>query len=154
MEPLVLASLGIAGMFVLIALHVPIGVAMGMAGFVCIGFMLGWGPAISLFKTEPSAVVSHRDLGVIPLFLLMGAFASAAGLSTDLYRLAYALVGHYRGGLAMSTIGGCAGFGAVCGSSVATAATMARVALPEMLKRGYSPLSRPGASLPAARSAC
>ncbi len=126
-------------MFVLIALHVPIGVAMGVSGFVCVGLMLGWGPAISLLKTVPSGIVSNRELAVIPLFLLMGAFAGAAGLSADLYRLAYALVGHYRGGLAMSTIGGCAGFGAVCGSSVATAATMTRVALPEMLDRGYQP---------------
>ncbi len=69
----------------------------------------------------------------------MGGFASAAGLSTDLYRLAYALVGHYRGGLALSTIGGCAAFGAVCGSSVATCATMTHVALPEMLNRNYQP---------------
>ncbi len=139
MDPLLLASLGLAAMFVLIALHIPIGVAMGVSGFVCVGLMLGWGPAISLLKTEPSGIVSNRELAVIPLFLLMGAFAGAAGLSADLYRLAYALVGHRRGGLAMSTIGACAGFGAVCGSSVATAATMTRVALPEMLDRGYQP---------------
>ncbi|NQU72322.1 MAG: TRAP transporter large permease subunit, partial [Rhodospirillales bacterium] len=139
MDPLLLASLGIGAMFALIALHVPIGVAMGLSGFVCVGLLLGWDPAISLFKTEPSGVIASRDLAVIPLFLLMGSFAGAAGLSADLYRLAYAVVGHYRGGLAMSTIGACAGFGAVCGSSVATAATMTRVALPEMLKRGYQP---------------
>jgi tripartite ATP-independent transporter DctM subunit len=139
MDPLVLGLLGIAGMFVLIVLHVPIGVAMGLAGFVCVGIMLGWGPAIALFGIEPSGIVSHRELAVIPMFLLMGSFAGAAGLSADLYRLAYALVGHLPGGLAMSTIGGCAGFGAVCGSSVATAATLTRVALPEMLRRGYQP---------------
>ncbi len=139
MDPLVLAGLGLAGMFLLIALHIPIGVAMGVSGFICVGLMLGWGPAISLLKTEPTGIIANRELAVIPLFLLMGAFAGAAGLSADLYRLAYALVGHYRGGLAMSTIGGCAGFGAVCGSSVATAATMTRVALPEMLDRGYQP---------------
>ena len=139
MDPLLLGSLGIAGMFVLIVLHVPIGVAMGLAGFVGVGLILGWEPAVSLFRTEPSSIVSHRDLAVIPLFLLMGSFAGAAGLSADLYRLAYAFVGHLRGGLALSTIGGCAGFGAVCGSSVATAATMTRVALPEMLSRNYSP---------------
>jgi tripartite ATP-independent transporter DctM subunit len=139
MDPLLLASLGIGAMFALIALHVPIGVAMGLSGFVCVGLLLGWEPAISLFKTEPSGVVASRELAVIPLFLLMGSFAGAAGLSADLYRLAYAVVGHYRGGLAMSTIGACAGFGAVCGSSVATAATMTRVALPEMIKRGYQP---------------
>ena len=139
MDPLVLGLLGIAGMFVLIALHVPIGIAMGLAGFICVSLVLGWRQAIALFAIEPSGIVSHTALAVIPLFLLMGSFAGAAGLSADLYRLAYALVGHLRGGLAMSTIGGCAGFGAVCGSSVATAATMTRVALPEMLKRGYQP---------------
>ncbi|TDI59636.1 MAG: TRAP transporter large permease [Alphaproteobacteria bacterium] len=139
MDPLILGLLGIAGMFVLIALHVPIGVAMGLAGFVGVGLLVGWGPAIALFGIEPSGIVSHDALAVIPLFLLMGSFAGAAGLSADLYRLAYALVGHRRGGLAMSTIGACAGFGAVCGSSVATCATMTRVALPEMLKRGYEP---------------
>jgi C4-dicarboxylate transporter, DctM subunit len=76
---------------------------------------------------------------VVPLFLLMGSFAGVSGLSSDIYRLAYAFIGHRNGGLALATIGGCAGFGAVCGSSVATAATMGRVALPEMLSRGYSP---------------
>ncbi len=140
MDPLVLAGLGLAGMFALIALHIPIGVAMGVSGFICVGLILNdWSAAISLLKSEPSGIIANRELAVIPLFLLMGAFAGAAGLSADLYRLAYALVGHYRGGLAMSTIGGCAGFGAVCGSSVATAATMTRVALPEMLDRGYQP---------------
>ena len=140
MDPLTLAGLGLAGMFLLIALHIPIGVAMGVAGFIGVALILGdWGAAVTLLKDEPSGIVANRDLAVIPLFLLMGAFAGAAGLSADLYRLAYALVGHYRGGLAMSTIGGCAGFGAVCGSSVATAATMTRVALPEMLSRGYQP---------------
>ena len=139
MDPILLAIVGLVAMFVLIALHVPIGVAMGLTGFVCLGVMLDWGAAISLFRTEPASVIANRDLGIIPLFLLMGAFAGAAGLSSDLYRLAAALIGHYRGGLAMATIGGCAGFGAVCGSSVATAATMARVALPEMLDRKYKP---------------
>lgn len=139
MDPLVLAALGIGLMFLLIALHVPIGVAMGLSGFICVGLLLGWDPAISLFKTSPSGLIANRELAVIPLFLLMGSFAGAAGLSADLYRLAYALVGHYRGGLAMSTIGACAGFGAVCGSSLATAATMTRVALPEMLQRDYAP---------------
>jgi len=139
MDPIFLGMLGLCAMFALIALHVPIAIAMGLTGFVTVGLMLGWGPAAAVIKSEASAMMSHRDLGVIPLFLLMGSFATAAGLSRDLYRLAYALVGHYPGGLAMSTIGGCAGFGAICGSSVATAATMTRVALPEMLERGYRP---------------
>ncbi len=139
MDPILLAALGIGGMFVLILLQIPIGVAMAVAGFVGFGFLGGFGPAISLFATEPVGVLSSLDLAVIPLFLLMGSFAGVSGLSADIYRLAYALIGHRRGGLALATIGGCAGFGAVCGSSLATAATMGRVALPEMLKRGYAP---------------
>lgn len=139
MDPILVASLGLVGMFVLIILHIPIGIAMAVAGFVGFGILNGFGPAASLFATEPVGVIANLDLAVIPLFLLMGSFAGVSGLSADIYRLAYALIGHRKGGLALATIGGCAGFGAVCGSSLATAATMGRVALPEMLKRGYAP---------------
>jgi C4-dicarboxylate transporter DctM subunit len=139
MDPITIALLGMAGMFLLIALHVPIGVAIGISGVVGFGFLGGWGPAFSLIGTEYITVFTNAELAVIPLFLLMGSFAGVSGLSSDIYRLAYAFIGHRRGGLAMATIGGCAGFGAVCGSSLATAATMGRVALPEMLDRGYSP---------------
>ncbi len=138
MDPIFIATLGLIGMFVLIGLHVPIGVAMATAGVVGFGLLGGWKPAISLLATEPVSVFTSLDLAVIPLFLLMGSFAGVSGLSSDIYRLAYAFIGHRRGGLALATIGGCAGFGAVCGSSLATAATMGRVALPEMLDRGYS----------------
>ena len=139
MDPIVVGSLGMLGMFVTILMHVPIGIAMGLTGFFGVGILIGWGPAISLLATEPSATIANESLAVVALFLLMGSFAGAAGLSADLYRLAYAAIGHRRGGLAMATIGGCAGFGAVCGSSVATAATFSRMALPEMLSRGYQP---------------
>lgn len=138
MDPIWVAALGMAGMFVLIILQIPIGVAMAMAGFIGFGILGGWPAAISLFATEPVSVISSMDLAVIPLFLLMGSFAGVSGLSSDIFKLAYAFIGHRRGGLALATIGGCAGFGAVCGSSLATAATMGRVALPEMLDRGYS----------------
>ncbi len=138
MDPITIALLGMLGMFVLIALHVPIGVAIGAAGVVGFGILGGWGPAFSLIGTEYITVFTNAELAVIPLFLLMGSFAGVSGLSSDIYKLAYAFVGHRRGGLALATIGGCAGFGAVCGSSLATAATMGRVALPEMLGRGYS----------------
>ena len=138
-DPLLIAGVGILGMLALIALHIPIGVAMAIGGFVGVGIMLGWGPAVTLFGTETSAHISSSELAIIPLFLLMGSFAGAAGLSSDIYRLAYVFVGHRRGGLALATIGGCAGFGAVCGSSVATAATMTKIALPEMLERNYAP---------------
>ena len=139
MDPMVIGILGLAGIFVLIALHVPIGVALAIAGLISFAVLQSLEAGITLFGTEPARLMANPDIGVIPLFLLMGGFSSAAGLSADIYRLAYALFGHYRGGLAIATIGGCAGFGAVCGSSVATVATMTRVALPEMLKRQYSP---------------
>jgi C4-dicarboxylate transporter DctM subunit len=139
MDPILIGSIGLAGMFLMIALHVPIGIAMGLTGFFGVGFLIGFEPAASLLGTEPSAAIANEGLAVLALFLLMGSFAGAAGLSADLYRLAYAFIGHRPGGLAMATIGGCAGFGAVCGSSVATAATFSRMALPEMLSRGYQP---------------
>lgn len=139
MDPVLLALLGLAGMFLLILLHVPLGIAMGVAGVVGFGALSGYMPALSLLASETSSLFQSLDLATIPLFIMMGGFASAAGLSEDLYRLAYALVGHRRGGLAMATIGGCAGFGAVCGSSIATTATFGRVSLPAMLERRYAP---------------
>jgi tripartite ATP-independent transporter DctM subunit len=137
MDSLFTGLLGLGLMFALIALHVPIGVAMGVAGLVGCSFIIGWEPALSLLSTEPSSALSSLALAVIPLFLLMGNFAHAGGLSTELYRVAGAFFGHRPGGLAISTVLGCAGFGAVCGSSVATAATMSRIALPEMLSHRY-----------------
>src|SRR5512134_659566 len=139
MDPLLIAVLGTIGMFLLIALHIPIGVAMALAGVIGFTFLVGWSPAVALLANGPVSVLSNMDLAVIPLFLLMGSFAGVGGLSADIYRLAHATIGHRPGGLALATILGCAGFGAICGSSIATAATMGRVALPEMLKRGYSP---------------
>jgi TRAP-type C4-dicarboxylate transport system permease large subunit len=139
MDPVMLAVLGIAAMFLLILLHVPLGVAMGVSGIIGFALIGGVMPALSLLASETASTFSSLDLATIPLFILMGGFASAAGLSEDLYRVAYALVGHRRGGLAVATIGGCAGFGAVCGSSIATTATFGRVALQPMLERGYAP---------------
>jgi tripartite ATP-independent transporter DctM subunit len=136
---MLIAALGTIGMFVLIALHIPIGVAMAIAGVVGFALLSGWSPAVALLASGPVSVLSNMDLAVIPLFLLMGSFAGVSGLSADIYRLAYAMIGHRPGGLALATVYGCAGFAAICGSSIATAATMGRVALPEMLKRGYSP---------------
>ncbi len=139
LDPIVIAFLGIAGMFVLIGLHFPIGIAMGIAGFFGIMAMIDPMAAAKMFATLPTQVLTTQELGAIPMFLLMGSFAAAAGLSTDLYRLFHAFLGHYRGGLAAATIGGCGGFGAVCGSSLATASTFMRIAMPEMLDRGYRP---------------
>jgi C4-dicarboxylate transporter, DctM subunit len=139
MDPIVLSIIGIIGMFLLIIFHVPIGIAMGIAGLAGVTAILGFEPASSLLATVPTQVLKTRELGAIPMFLLMGSFAAAAGLSSDLYRLFSAMVGHFRGGLAMATIAGCGGFGAICGTSVATAATFMRIALPEMLQRRYRP---------------
>lgn len=126
-------------MFVLIFLHVPLGVAMGVAGVVGFGVLAGFAPALTLLASETANLFSSLELAAIPLFLMMGAFATVAGLSEDLYRIAHAFLGHRRGGLSMATIGGCAGFGAVCGSALATAATFGKVALPQMIRRGYAP---------------
>jgi len=139
MEPYLIGLIGMAAMLILIFAQVPIGVAMGIAGVLTFGAIRGnFEAALTLFGTETVSKVSSSELAIIPLFLMMGAFATVGGLSGDLYRIAHSLIGHVRGGLAMATIGGCAGFGAVCGSSIATASTMTRVSLPEMMSRSYS----------------
>lgn len=138
MDPLVAGLIGLLAMFGLIVLQVPIGIAMGLVGIVGTASIIGWGPAVTILATEPSATMTGEGLAVLAMFILMGNLAHTGGLSSELYRLAYAFLGHRRGGLCMATIAACGGFGAVSGSSVATAATMARVALPQMLQRGYA----------------
>jgi C4-dicarboxylate transporter, DctM subunit len=138
-DPLTVAGLGLAGMFALILLHVPLGIAMGVTGTIGFALLVDWGPAFALLANETASAFTSLDLATIPLFILMGGLAGVAGLSDDLYRMAQALVGHRRGGLSVATVGGCAAFGAVCGSSIATTATFTRVALPSMIRRGYSP---------------
>jgi len=126
-------------MLVLLALRVPIGISMfvtGVAGYVT---MAGWEPLLAYLKTVAYARYSVYDLSVVPLFLLMGSFASRGGLSKALFNAAGSLIGHWRGGVAMAAVGACAGFGAICGSSLATAATMGQVALPELRRLNYSP---------------
>jgi tripartite ATP-independent transporter DctM subunit len=139
MTPLAIGAAGIGALFVLILAQVPIGFAMIVVGIVGLALQTSWGPALTVLATEPANVLSNVDLATVPLFLLMGTFATTAGFSSDIYNAVAALFGHRKGGLAYATIGGCAAFGVVCGSSTATAATFAKVALPEMLKRGYSP---------------
>ena len=112
-------------------------ITVGIIGFALQGG--GWMPAFSFLANEPSYVLASTDLSAVPLFLLMGTFASVAGFSEDVYAAAAAFLGHRRGGLAYATIGGSAAFGSICGSSTATAATFAKVALPQMLRRGYAP---------------
>lgn len=139
MDPFLIVAVGLLVMFLLIGLHVPIGFAMLVVGIGGYALMAGMKPALSTFVSEVIANIENPGLAVIPLFLLMGSFATAGGLSAEIFRVANAFVGHRRGGLAMATMGGCGVFGAVCGSSTATAATFGAVALPEMLKRGYAP---------------
>jgi len=127
-----------AFMLVLLALRVPIAISMfltGVAGYVT---MTGWAPLLSYLKTVAYGRFSVYDLSVVPLFLLMGSFASRGGLSKALFGAAGSLIGHWRGGVAMAAVGACAGFGAICGSSLATAATMGQVALPELRRLKYS----------------
>src|SRR5690606_38368399 len=133
---------GLAAIAIMIALmfvRVPIGLAMFMTGAVGIAYFVGPTPILANLAGLVYDNFSKYSLSVIPIFLLMGAFASRAGLSGALFRAGQAFLGHRRGGLAMAAIGACAGFGAICGSSVATAATMAQVALPEMKRAGYHP---------------
>jgi tripartite ATP-independent transporter DctM subunit len=133
-----IALLLFAGMLALMALRVPIALAMMVPGAVGYVALSGWTPFTHFLKGLAWARLANYDLTVIPLFLLMGAFATQGGLSRSLFAAASSLVGHLRGGLAMAAVMACAAFGSVCGSSVATAATMAKVALPEMRRHHYS----------------
>jgi C4-dicarboxylate transporter DctM subunit len=135
-------AIGIAGilaLFALVLLHVPLAFAMIVVGIVAFALQTNWGPALTFLASEPSQVLGSMDLAAVPLFLMMGAFVNVSGFSRDLYTAAAALLGHRRGGLSYATIGGSAAFGAICGSSPATVATFTQVALPEMLRRNYSP---------------
>jgi len=120
------------------ALRVPIGLAMGTAGMVGFGLLTGIKPAINLVSLSVISTFSDYTMGLIPLFVLMGAAAVASGISSDMFRSAQHWLGGFRGGLAVATIASCGGFAAICGSSAATAATMTRIGLPEMKKYGYS----------------
>ena len=123
---------------ILIALRMPVGVAMLLMGGIGYVLLSGWGPLVNTLETSTYSRFANYTLSVIPLFLLMGQFATKAGLNQALFRAARAWFGHWRGGLAIATIGGCAAFGAICGSSLATAAMMSQVAQPEMRRYGYS----------------
>ena len=125
-------------MMVLIILRMPIAISLFACGVIGFGAIAGVKPALELMAETPYSRVANHELTVIPLFVLMGQFAAQGGISRDLYRSARAWFGHYRGGLASATIGGCAAFGAICGSSIATGATMAAFAMPEMRRYGYS----------------
>jgi len=137
-SPMAIGGLMFGGMLLLMVLRVPIAAAMFIPGVVGYWIIGGEGPLLNHLKGAAYARFSVYDLSVIPLFILMGQFATQGGLSRSLFRFANSLIGHFRGGMAMAAVLACAAFGSVCGSSVATAATMAQVALPEMKRYGYS----------------
>lgn len=127
------------GALALIAMRMTVAGAMLLVGGLGYAAIVGWPPLMSTMKTMTFSKFSGYSLSILPFFLLMGEFATRAGMNKRLFAAARAWFGHYRGGLAIATIGGCAAFGAVSGSSIATAATMSKVALPEMRRAGYSP---------------
>jgi len=131
--------LGILALFVLLALRMYIGMAMALVGFLGLWVLVGYHAGSSILGLTPFSEGTSYTLSVIPLFVLMGQFAFVSGISRDIYQTVYAWMGHFRGGLAMATIVACAGFAAICGSSLATGATMAMVAIPEMEKYKYDP---------------
>lgn len=139
MSGALVAVLGFAGMLVLLALRMPIGLAMLTAGSVGYTWFTSLPIFMNYMKTTPYHLFANYTLSVIPLFILMGALAEKSGLSTALFRAAAAFLGHLRGGLGMALIGACTGFGAICGSSVATTATFGRAALPEFRRYNYEP---------------
>ena len=138
MDRITLGIFAFPFLFLLLSLRVPIGLSMLVVGSCGTALIAGWLPILSQLKTSAWHLFSNYSLSVIPLFLLMGNFASKAGMSSALFKFAGACLGHRKGGVAMAAVGACAGFGAICGSSLATAATMGKVALPELRKMGYS----------------
>jgi C4-dicarboxylate transporter, DctM subunit len=137
MDPFVTGIIGIAILIFLLFSGFPIGAGMALVGFVGFAYLIDLEAAYGLLKTVPYATFANYDLSVIPLFILMGAFAFKAGLSNDIFDAIYKWVGHFRGGIAQATIIACACFAAISGSSLATAATLGAVALPEMRKYKY-----------------
>src|SRR5512143_4271527 len=133
----IVAILGFVALFALMLLRVPVGMAMGLVGVSGFGYLVGGTPALKLVGQTSMRTVTDYTFGVIPMFLLMGTFVSNSGLSRDLFKAANGFVGHLRGGLGFATVVACAGFAAICGSSVATAATFSAVAYPEMRRFGY-----------------
>ncbi|HTS91028.1 MAG TPA: TRAP transporter permease [Stellaceae bacterium] len=137
MSPDTVAILGFVALFALMLLRVPVGMAMGLVGVVGYSYLVGGGPALKQVGLTSMRTVTDYNFGVIPMFLLMGAFVSASGVSRELFRAANTVVGHLRGGLGIATVVACGGFAAISGSSVATAATFSSVAYPEMRRYGY-----------------
>lgn len=139
MTPTIIGILGLAGLFFLIFLGVPVGISLALSGSLGYMAMSGIPTTLALLGSIPFEISYNYDLSIIAMFVLMGNLAMASGMSRDLYAMARSLVGHWPGGLASATVVGCAGFAAVSGSSLASAVTMGRVALPEMRRYNYHP---------------
>jgi len=138
MSPIIVGIIGFIVVIMLLLLNNPVAVAMGVVGVVGFGYLVGWSESLSILKTVPYLSLANYGMSVIPLFLLMGSFCFYAGISQQLYHTVYKWLGQFRGGLAMATVGACASFAAVSGSSMATAGAMGTVALPEMKKYKYA----------------
>jgi tripartite ATP-independent transporter DctM subunit len=131
--------LGLVGMFILIFAGMPVAFSMILSAFLGYAMLMGFEAGVSLLASVPFSSITSYTLSVLPLFIFMGSIASFSGISEGSYYAIYRLLGHLPGGLAISTVGGCAAFAAVCGSSIATATTMTKVALPEMTRYKYDP---------------
>ncbi|MBF9035713.1 TRAP transporter large permease subunit [Rhodobacterales bacterium HKCCE2091] len=139
MSDILIGILSFPALLLMIFLRVPIGLAMFSAGFVGLWAVTGGTDiALARLKSETYTLFSNYSLSIVPIFLLMGHFATLGGMNQALFKAAEGWLGHRKGGVAMAAVGACAGFGAICGSSLATAATMSRVALPELRRFGYS----------------
>lgn len=132
-----IAILGFFALFALMLLRVPVGMAMGLVGVTGYAWIVGPGPALKLVGQTSMRTVTDYTFGVIPMFMLMGALVSVSGVSRELFKAANSMIGHLRGGLGVATVLACGGFAAICGSSVATAATFSAVAYPEMRRFNY-----------------
>jgi C4-dicarboxylate transporter, DctM subunit len=137
MEPITVGYIGVVVLIILLFSGMHIGVVMALIGFLGYSYLVGWAGGFEVLKSVPYSTFSTYEFTVIPLFVLMGEFCFHGDISGDLYAAAHRFLGNLKGGLAMATIGACAAFAAVSGSSMATAATMSTVALPEMRKRNY-----------------
>jgi C4-dicarboxylate transporter, DctM subunit len=138
-EQTIVAVVGCVAVLVLMLIRVPIAVSLGSVAVAGFAYLVGPGPALGILIDSPIRTVTNFNFSVVPMFILMGAFVSASGMSRELFRAANAWVGHLPGGMAIATIFACGGFAAINGSSIASAATMTQVALPEMRRVGYDP---------------
>ena len=153
MSPTAAGLVGMAALLALLFLRMPIGIAMALVGAVGIAVLNSPDAALNILGSFPFSHAAVQSLSVIPLFVLMGNFATVSGMGRDLFAAAYAWMGHRRGGLASATILACAGFAALSGSSVASAITMGSVRCPRCAATTTTRASRPAWSPPAARSA-